>query len=524
MNSDLLSKQWQRLPERAIRKLQAEKLRHYLRTTVIPFSAHYREMFQKRGIKANSIHTLEDLEGLPFTSKTDLLNTPENSQKARDFVLIPDQETLTHRPSTVVRALFSGKQAVKDGFEREFRPIFMTSTTGRSADPIPFLYSQQDLENLSSAGDRIMQVCGAQRDLKLLNMFPFAPHLAFWMVHYAATAYGLFCLGTGGGKVMGTEGNLRMLQKVKPDVLIGMPTFIYHVLQQALDSGLRCEFLRKLVLGGEKVAEGIRRKLRNMAHKLGSPNVEVIATYGFTEAKMAWAECPCPVDEQSSGYHIYPDLGIFEVVNPKTGVVMPEGNPGELVFTPLDARGTVILRYRTGDCIDGGLVYEPCPYCKRTMPRLVGRISRSSEVKSMQLDKIKGTLVDFNQLEHVLDDAPNVGAWQLELRKLNDDPMELDEIILHVHKANDVSEEKLRRELNNRFVERTEIHPNRIVFHDADELRRMQGVGRELKEQKIIDRRPKRIDGAPTPAENLRMPRPGPLTSAGRPSDLEVKP
>ena len=92
---------------------------------------------------------------------------------------------------------------------------------------------------------------------------------------------------------------------------------------------------------------------------------------------------------------------------------MPEGNPGELVFTPLDARGSVVLRYRTGDYIDGGLIYEPCPHCHRTVPRLVGRISRSSEVKSMQLDKIKGTLVDFNQLEHVLDDAPvAIAVWQ----------------------------------------------------------------------------------------------------------------
>jgi phenylacetate-CoA ligase len=495
VNTQLLNTQWQQLPERALRKLQAEKLRRYLRETVIPFSAHYREMFQKRGISANSIRTLEDLEGLPFTSKIDLVNTPENPQKSRDFVLIPDEATLTKRPSTILRAIRYGREAVKQGFEKEFRPLFMTSTTGRSADPIPFLYSHHDLENLSSAGRRIMEVCGAQHDLKLLNMFPYAPHLAFWMVHYGATSFGLFCLGTGGGKVMGTDGNLRMIQKVKPDVLIGMPTFIYHVLQQALEAGMRCEFLKKIVLGGEKVAEGIRRKLRNMAHKLGAPNVQVLATYGFTEAKMAWAECPGPVDEQPSGYHLYPDLGIFEVVNPKTGVVVPEGNPGELVFTPLDARGSVVLRYRTGDYLDGGLVYEPCPYCHRTLPRLIGRISRSSEVKSMQLDKIKGTLVDFNQLEHVLDDAPNVGTWQLELRKLNDDPMELDEIILHVHKLNDVNEEKLRRELNNRFVERTEIHPNRIVFHDAEELRRMQGVGRELKEQKIIDRRPKRSDG-----------------------------
>ncbi len=490
MNSTPLTTQWQRLPEKVIRRLQAEKLRHYLRTVVVPFSAHYRELFHRNGLKADSIRSLEDLEQIPFTTKVDLLNTPGNSQKAKEFVIIPDQQILARRASTILRAVISGREKVKQSFEREFRPIFMTSTTGRSADPIPFLFSQHDINNISSAGDRIMQVCGAQHDFRLLNMFPYAPHLAFWVTHYASTAFGIFCVGTGGGKVMGTEGNLRMIQKIKPDVLIGMPTFIYHVLQQAVEDGMRCKSLRKIVLGGEKAAEGIRRKLRNLAQKLGSPNVEVLATYGFTEAKMAWAECPSPVDETPSGYHLYPDLGIFEVINPKTGVVLPEGSSGELVFTPLDARGTVVLRYRTDDYIEGGLVYEPCPCCGRTMPRLVGKISRSSEVKSMQLDKIKGTLVDFNQLEHVLDDAPNVGSWQLELRKLNNDPMELDELILHVHKLNGVDEKKLCRELNNRFVERTEVHPNRIIFHDADEIRRLQGVGTQLKELKIIDNRP----------------------------------
>jgi phenylacetate-coenzyme A ligase PaaK-like adenylate-forming protein len=491
MNPKLLTSRWQRLPEHAVLELQAEKLRHYLRTVVLPFSPYYRELFARHGIKAESIRTLEDLEQIPFTSKTDLLNTPENPQKVRDFLITPDQETLSCRPSTICRALISGRESVKAGFEAEFRPIFLTSTTGRSADPIPFLFTRHDLENLSSAGDRIMQVCGAQRDFRLLNMFPYAPHLAFWMTHYGATAFGLFCVGSGGGKVLGTDGNLRLMQKIKPDVLIGMPTFVYHVLQQAVEAGMRCDSLRRLVLGGEKAAEGIRRKLRNLAAKLGSPGVDVLSTYGFTEAKMAWAECPFEPEEASGGYHLYPDLGLFEVINPKTGAVVPQGNPGELVFTPLDGRGSVVLRYRTGDYIDGGMVYTPCPRCGRTLPRLVGSISRSSEIKSMQLDKIKGTLIDFNQLEHVLDDAPNVGAWQLELRKLNDDPMELDEITLHVHRLNGVDEEKLCRELNNRFVERTEIHPNRIVFHDAEELRRLQGVGVEMKEQKIVDHRPK---------------------------------
>jgi phenylacetate-coenzyme A ligase PaaK-like adenylate-forming protein len=441
-------------------------------------------------LSADNIRTLDDLRRLPFTSKADLLNTPDHPQKAKDFIVIPDEQVLARRPSTIARALFTGRAKVKRGFEREFRPIFMTSTTGRSADPTPFFYTDHDLANLASAGHRVMEVCEARSDMRLLNMFPYAPHLAFWLAHYAATAFGIFCVASGGGKMLGTEGNLRLIRKISPDVIIGMPTFIYHVLQQAVQDGLRCPSLKRIVLGGEKVAEGMRRKLRRLARDIGAPEADVVATYGFTEAKMAWAECPCAAEQPPSGYHLFPDLGLFEVINPRTSEPVPEGQPGELVYTPLDARGSVVLRYRTGDIIEGGMVYEPCPYCQRSVPRLVGKISRCSEVKEMRLDKIKGTLVDFNQLEHVLDDAPNIGAWQLEIRKRNDDPHELDELILHVHKLNDADEQRVTRELNNRFAERTEIHPNRIVFHDAEELRDLQGVGTLIKEQKIIDHRP----------------------------------
>lgn len=491
MNPHLLTTHWSQLPKETIQRLQAEKLRRYLRETVVPFSAHYRELFRQHGMKPESIQTLEDLEQIPLTAKADLVNTPEHPQRAKEFVLIPDEQVLTRRPSTVMRALRYGRDAVRRGFEREFRPIFMTSTTGRSADPVAFVYSEHDLHNLEVGGARIMEICGAQREWRLVNMFPYAPHLAFWLTHYASVGFGIFTVGSGGGKVLGTDGNLRLIQKVQPDVLIGMPTFLYHVLQYAVDEGIRCTSLKRLVLGGEKAAEGIRRKLRILAAKLGSPNVDVLATYGFTESKMAWAECPFPVDESPSGYHLYPDQGIVEIIDPKTGLPLPEGEPGEIVFTPLDARGSVVLRYRTGDLIEGGLVYEPCPHCGRTLPRLLGRISRNSEFKSMQLDKIKGTLVDFNQLEHVLDDAPNVSSWQLEIRKCNDDPMELDELILHVHKLPEISEDRVTRELNNRCSERIEIRPNRIVFHDAEKMRDLLGVGRLMKEQKVVDNRPR---------------------------------
>ena len=63
------------------------------------------------------------------------------------------------------------------------------------------------------------------------------------------------------------------------------------------------------------------------------------------------------------------------------------------------------------------------------------------------------------------------------------------------------------RELNNRFLERTEIRPNRIVFHDAETIREMLGVGTLLKELKVADRRPKKTDSltpaAAAPASSL---------------------
>ena len=55
----------------------------------------------------------------------------------------------------------------------------------------------------------------------------------------------------------------------------------------------------------------MRRKLIQLAEKLGSPGVKVLATYGFTEARMAWGECPAPRDNPS-GYHIPPGLAHIE--------------------------------------------------------------------------------------------------------------------------------------------------------------------------------------------------------------------
>ena len=461
---------------------QGALLKRFLQTRAVPFAAFYRKMFSDNGIDPADIRSTDDLVNLPFTSKADF-------QNPRDFVIIPDEGTVKRQWRTVVRALTSGSAATKTALERELRPILLTSTTGRSAAPVPFLYTAHDIARLEEGGRRLMQLCQSDAAFRHVNAFPFAPHLAFWQAHYAGTGHNTFVLSTGGGKTIGTSGNVRIIDKTDPDVIIAMPTFLYHLLQEGTVAGSRWKNLKRLVLGGEKVPAGMRRKLKELCAEMGADDVSIISTYGFTEAKMAFTECLPKDGGEPSGFHIYPDMCFVEIIDPGTGERVPDGTTGEIVLTHLDSRGTIVLRYRTGDLIERGITREPCPYCGRTCPRLLGKISRVSDFKNLAIDKLKGTLVDFNKLENILDDTEGLGAWQIELRKRNDDPLECDIVLVHavVMKGD---EESLRQAIHDRFESATEFAPNEIQFHSWDKMRRMQGVGKELKEQKVADHRP----------------------------------
>ena len=161
-------------------------------------------------------------------------------------------------------------------------------------------------------------------------------------------------------------------------------------------------------------------------------------------------------------------IRINQIVDPDRRNTSPE-TPGEIVYTPLDARGSIVLRYRTGDLSEGGLTWSPCPACGRILPRLLGRISRVSEKRRMKLDKIKGSLVDFNELEVILDDMDGIGSWQIELAKANNDPMDVDELRLHLSLEPSYLKEEVEDLVRRRFREVAEITPNEIAYHSAED-------------------------------------------------------
>ena len=211
---------WDQIPVDVQRAQQNDRLHHFINHVVAPFSPHYKKLFADHRIDPRRIKTVADLRRIPFTTKLDLLPTDGAPEKVREFVITPELAAIKRRPGVIAEALFQGRSAAERSIEREFRPIFLTATTGRSTARVSFVYTDYDLHNLREAGTRLIQTFGATTKMRGVNMFPYAPHLGFWQVVFAGFEFGMFLVGTGGGKVLGTEGNITVIEQVKPEARV----------------------------------------------------------------------------------------------------------------------------------------------------------------------------------------------------------------------------------------------------------------------------------------------------------------
>jgi phenylacetate-CoA ligase len=471
---------------------QEHTLRRFVQEELYPFSAYYRRVFDKAGVRPRDIATVDDLRRLPFTTKQDLLAAQSTKESKLDFVLVPTPQAIKeHWPFARKLALVLGGARARELLRASYTPHFITFTTGRSADPVVFSYTPYDIDLLSEAGARMLDV-QAIPDVgaRILNMFPFAPHLAFWQTAFGGLRTGRLTLSSGGGKVMGSSGNIKMAERLMPTVLIGTPGFVYHLLREARERGSNLSAVKLIILGAEKVTPGLKRKMAEQLEACGAREVVILGTYGFTEARMAFTECPTPYDE-SPGYHISPDFGVFEVIDAKTLEPVKEGETGELVYTPIAGHGTVVCRYRTGDIAVGGITWKPCPWCKRTLPRISSELTRSSDQRALNLTKIKGTLVDLANIGSLLSNTSEVEEWQVVLKKVNDDPHDLDEFVLRLSLKNGTERSAFEKRLRAAMIEAVEISPSRVEFHTDAEMNAFTGMESEMKEKRYLDLRPK---------------------------------
>jgi phenylacetate-CoA ligase len=491
-------KNWDRRSPEEYRREQGRRLRRFLREQILPFSPFYRQLFREAGVDPLSLRGPEDLVRLPFTSKDSVAPTADDLQRPRQLVLQPSAELIRrHWPLSakvplLMERLLRGKTHVEERLIHEYRPVSVFFTTGRSALPTAFVLTRVDLDILQEVGRRIAQIGGIDPgEDKIISLFPYAPHLAFWQVYYVGVGGCVFTLNTGGGKVMGTEGILQAIRKIRPAYIVGIPGYVYHLLREAQALALDLSFVKGLALGGDQVTPGYRARVKELLSSMGASKPGVASVLGFTEARKCWTECP---GEGDAGFHGYPDLEIMEIVDPETGKPVGEGETGELVYTTLVGRGSCVLRYRTGDLIVGGMTWKPCPFCGRSVPRLSSKLERVSNLKNFQLSKVKGTLVNLNLFKQELDNDGRVEEWQLVIKKRNDDPFDIDELHLNLALSQQVSEaeaESAKQEIERRLFEITEVRINGTNLLPLPRLLDLLGMETQLKEKRIVDLRTK---------------------------------
>src|SRR5665213_677559 len=127
-----------------IKDLQNQRLHTFINTHVYPFSPYYRKLFDDKKINPRHIRTKEDLKHIPYISKSDLIDK-DNPQKFKDFILQPDKEKISrYWPKSRVLAIAAKSllhgRCIEDDLAKEYRPIFMTFTTGTTNSPVPFMY------------------------------------------------------------------------------------------------------------------------------------------------------------------------------------------------------------------------------------------------------------------------------------------------------------------------------------------------------------------------------------------------
>jgi len=481
-----------RLPAAELRQMADANLARYVREELYPFSTHYRRVMDAAGVAPRDIRGVADLRRLPFTTKQDLLAASSDPERRLDFVLRPSPATIkAHWPFARKLGLVLGGQRARDLVAYRYTPNFLTFTTGRSSAPVAFAYAPHDLDVLGEATSRMFDLARiTDARERVVNLFPFAPHLAFWALTLGGFHTGRLVVPTGGGKVMGTDGSLKLMERIKPTALVGVPGFVYNLLRTGAGAGFDFSSVHTVVLGAEKVTPGLRVKMREYLAQGGAHEVQILGTYGFTEARMAFGETPT-TDGSSSGYFVYPDLGVFEVVDPKSGEPVGEGESGELVYTGTSGHGTVVVRYRTGDLAEGGITYAPLAGVDCTLPRISASLKRVTEQHALNLTKVKGTLVDLAVMGQVLSDEHDIEEWQVVLSKKDDDPFGLDLIELRIAPRAGTDGEALRRSVSAKVLDACEVSPNAVHLHTLVEMLGFLGMESQMKEQRFLDRRPK---------------------------------
>lgn len=350
-----------------IEDIQLERLRHMACKAYenVPF---YKKRFDESGIKPEMIKSLSDLKNLPFTTKEDLRdNYP--------FGLFAEPM------KNVVR---------------------LHASSGTTGKPVVAGYTKGDIEVWSEAIARIVTAGGIDENDVVQISFGYGLFTGGFGLHYGIEKVGATIVPMSSGN---TQKQLMLMQDFGTTALVATPSYAMYLSEMIKEKGIpRDNFKLKYgFFGSEAISEKMREKLED------SMGILVTSNYGLTEVMGPGVSGECIY---KCGEHINEDMFIVEIIDPKTGEVLPYGESGEVVITTLTKEAMPVLRYRTRDI--SYIIPEPCT-CGRTSYRLAPIQGRTDDML-----KIKGVNLFPSEIESVVLEFPQVSPnYQLILRREN---------------------------------------------------------------------------------------------------------
>lgn len=314
----------------------------------------YRKLLSGAGVKISAIKTLDDIQKIPFTKKQDL-----RDGYPFGFLAVPMKK--------IVR---------------------IHTTSGTTGKPTVVGYTQQDIDTWSDLIARNMTMVGVGKDDIFQNMVNYGMFTGGLGFHYGAEKIGMAVIPSATGN---TKRQIEMMMDFGVTTIHCTPSYAMHLSEIAEEMGASFDHLKTGIFGAEPWSESVRHSLEK---RLG---VTAYDSYGLSELFGPGVAFECP---ERDGLHIWHDSFYVEIIDPKTGERVSDGERGELVVTPLVKEAMPLLRYRTGDVT---VKMEDGCICRRgqKIARITGR--------SDDMLVIRGINVFPSQVEHVLLKIPEVG-------------------------------------------------------------------------------------------------------------------
>jgi len=246
-------------------------------------------------------------------------------------------------------------------------------------------YTRRDINTWAELMARSLAAAGAQKNDFIHNAYGYGLFTGGLGVHYGAEKLGASVIPISGGN---SKRQIIIMQDFGSTVLTCTPSYALFLAETAEEMGVDIKKLKLKVgiFGAEPWSEKMRDEIERQL------NIDAIDIYGLSEVIGPGVSIECI--EAKRGLHIFEDHFIPEIINPRTGEVLPYGEKGELVFTTITKEAFPLIRYRTRDI--SVLYPQPCK-CGRTHVRMERVSGRSDDMLI-----IRGVNVFPSQIESVL--------------------------------------------------------------------------------------------------------------------------